>query len=1337
MGAKKARTSPGDRYQRIVAVERIVSMLVADAFEDPHPRVIAVRYESDDHGEWDDIVDIFGDPNGREHECAWQIKRVALLEQETLASLVREISAFPPTTRALFAVHEPVRIRGLGTIEQLRDLCNEVRKPGAILSKMTITASWRQFWVFVATTLVADDPTVFAVLKRIDVRILGDETTILESARHKLLRIFASPVDDILNAIEVFVSTLGPTQRIDATTIDCILTRFASQRLPTPRTLRQLREQYLGAVIQEANARLVVHGLRINGNPVRLSDVWQSVRFTGGQGQTETVKPIEERLPASAPGTRLIVLGEAGAGKSEYLIHLAAILATRASTDLTAPVPLLIHARDLLRGLDEAVRTRWPHTSTQVAQLISYSHSNDSSRRFVVLVDGLDEAGDDAVIQIEDIQRRFGDSLIALVIMSRPVPPYRAVKAQELWIRRWVESEYEAFLDSWRPLRPGAVEAIEKYVRRDTLRELLANPLTATLCLSIAEQFPKALTNRAELYCTVVEELFARWASKRTDGKQYEVAKVFQPLQSLALEFVRQERRSITDDELQKSLRETIEFQAPLAADVLETHLGVLVRRGDGSYDFAFRGICEYMAARALLKQGDAAVVDAAYHAWGQEVARHAVGWACYQSEDRGFELMSLLIQNEEKDGITTTNAHLRPLLVAIRCAGDLPKLRKSIAIQLAGAAWRRLTDETSSWVGERVADAVQDWLRGTGPGWQWIRDEILNVFQDGRSSPAQWYEAQTYDKPEEWAFLLYHGDPDVRCVAVEKLTTWVDDPNVREELYKAFLDQGHAVGTRFVTLAAGIAFRKAARDQHFLELKLDIESKLHASWLHSRTAAALALRPDEANIAELVQGLKYSRGGTGIPLPFEVFKAIAAIDEGRQALEQHIPDWKKLVGNYPEPRLPKEDTSAENPPYTSIVRRRLGRAILPALRSVSKETLAKLQTVDRVMVFEAACRLAYEYPKIAVDVLETAADGRMPFSWDDTALMLGRAAVRHAEVRDALVHLWRKSKIHGHKRGFSELGSYPGRALEALIARNDVEAIEIYGEWIGLTHHSIPFGSFPEPLCNSIEVPDRLRPLALAELEGIWDYAINGRVDAKGERTQLDPSAVGGSFYRLSSFWKGHAKFESDIEGWFIDENPYHLAAALRAFQRNSISQRVREQLPSVLSTMLNNGVEEYVFSSIMQMIDLAGLSREVVEVLKYLVSIEEFSTLGIALILPLCDHEKQSVLSAHAAKKPMLWGQFLPYLSERLVAAAPGPWAKTLRKIFKNGALSSGGDWLPFVRALPLALRREVVKTWGTSARELPWVQDNERPGICVRPADRVRGMLYDLGLDDLNGS
>ncbi len=70
----------------------------------------------------------------------------------------------------------------------------------------------------------------------------------------------------------------------------------------------------------------------------------------------------------------------------------------------------------------------------------------------------------------------------------------------------------------------------------------------------------------------------------------------------------------------------------------------------------------------------------------------------------------------------------------------------------------------------------------------------------------------------------------------------------------------------------------------------------------------------------------------------------------------------------------------------------------------------------------------------------------------------------------------------------------------------------------------------------------------------------------------------------------------------------------------------------------------------------------------------------------------------------------------------------------MFKNGGLSSGGDWMPFIRALPMGLQREVVKTWASSALELPWVQDSENPALCIRPADRVRGLLFELGLDGI---
>jgi hypothetical protein len=97
------------------------------------------------------------------------------------------------------------------------------------------------------------------------------------------------------------------------------------------------------------------------------------------------------------------------------------------------------------------------------------------------------------------------------------------------------------------------------------------------------------------------------------------------------------------------------------------------------------------------------------------------------------------------------------------------------------------------------------------------------------------------------------------------------------------------------------------------------------------------------------------------------------------------------------------------------------------------------------------------------------------------------------------------------------------------------------------------------------------------------------------------------------------------------------------------------------------------------------------------------------------------------------MLIDSVLPHVAERLVTAAPDAWAKALAKLFEKGGIMSGGEWLPFVYALPMAHRRRVATVWASSAMELPWVQDSRNPPACIRPADRARGLLFELGLDE----
>lgn len=116
---------------------------------------------------------------------------------------------------------------------------------------------------------------------------------------------------------------------------------------------------------------------------------------------------------------------------------------------------------------------------------------------------------------------------------------------------------------------------------------------------------------------------------------------------------------------------------------------------------------------------------------------------------------------------IVTCTSHLRAVLVAIRTAGDLEQIDEATIDLLTDAVFRRLIDETSMWVGERVADAVHDWQRARRGSCTRLRDRALEVIRDVRRSPSAWYDARSFDEPDQWLNLLCHREPAVRGVAV------------------------------------------------------------------------------------------------------------------------------------------------------------------------------------------------------------------------------------------------------------------------------------------------------------------------------------------------------------------------------------------------------------------------------------------------------------------------------------------------------------------------------------------------------------------------------------------
>lgn len=1323
-------------------------MLFTHAYEEPGPR--SVRVESEQDPAWDDIVEEFQTTDGQLQRHGFQVKlQTSPFDADDFARLLRALKASKRLTRGCFVVPGPVEVQGIGRLSMLKEMCRLASQPGCDPEEIHTPKEGQAWWRFLGTV----EKSVAArliLLRRLDVDFAGDEAFVKAAINTRLKLLFREPIGPIAKSLMAFFDGLDHTRVVDAELLEReVLGPFHAQRLPTPLTVRAARARYLAEVRTSVEARVALGGLR---TPIRvpLHEVRVRPREQIGPDDGSPRRPLREWLRAPwserQKEPRLMVLiGEVGSGKTELLAQTAAELAADAEGAEKEPIPLLIDARALVDlGLDQAAQRRWS-AATDALKLLMAAQTVS----FLVLVDGLDEAGPRGRDALDALRRGLGERLHALVASTRPPRP-SLPGAIEAWLPRWSTEEVEEFLVRWEAHDPRAVAALRHPRHRPMLAALCASPLTATLCLVAARENPEALRSRAGVYTEVIERLFDAWARERApriDGPRLMFRDVAPVLCRLALEVIRQERSTTRAADLRAALRREMPYDVVAAAEAVELDLGVLIRSGD-DYDFAIRGIAEHLAGRELLERGDAAVAEASLEPWAAEACRHAIGWAALTEPGeprRALRIIELLLRGEEEDDIVCTNNHLRAVLVATRAAADLGAAAAPIAEKLISACDTRLLDETSLWVGDRVADAVRELMHTGAPCWLPLAKLCFSLACDPRQDRAAWYAAQKWDDATAWIEVLHERDPEIRRVAVDRLACGVDDPDVRAWLALMTLDYGHRIGGSAPAVAAGLALRRAQRDEAFTETRHVLIANLEGGAQLTACAAAVALRPDEADPAALAMALR--NGVDAFPFPSVIIKDLANTDEGHRELDRVWPTWKEVLAKGPRSPVPLQPCAGDSePPASESVRARLVRVVAPALPR--EHLVRRVLDASYTVAPSVLCELAYDYPALVMPLLRPNPVERLRPIYDDAAHALGRAALRHASVRDGLIHLWTSI---GPLSSLSDIQAtsrqlYPGKALEPLIRRGDAEAAKAYAEWLPNAPDMIMPRTEPDPLAPEILA---LEPIASAarEITGrVWRHATEGWIanESTGERTFLMDTTAGCILHCLAPVWKDDASLRAGLEAWLLDGDDNRFLAALCALEGLDLPVATLEVVERGLRMQIESHAHEaevllrFVLPEVLRFIDRSGLAARFEPLLEQLArSQKTVACHAAALLITLRDDEQGAQLSREVSEGPWPNREFAMIdatLRHRMIALAPEAWARSLEEVIEHSFVPRATLLVPIVDGLPIHLKRRVLRAWArrVDATELPWAWDGSDMNNTARPADRVRQILFDLGFE-----
>lgn len=1317
-------------------------MLFSRAFELPGPRW--VRVESEQDPGWDDIVEEIATDDGQVILCGWQVKlQTTALEAEDFAGMLRQLHGSTRLDHGCLCFPGAVEVRGVGKTSALQELCRRASEPGCDAGSLAPTKEEAAWWTFLGKIVRPLDRR-FALLRRLEVKVLHDAREIESTALARLKHLFSEPTEPIFRSIEAFFGSIEDPCVVDVDLLDQkVLRPFVAQRLPTPPTIRGARVRYLAEVRAEISARLPLAGLAIPQR-ILLRDVRVPLRQLNGPVDDGTRRLLHDWLLTPQDEARtLILLGEVGSGKTELLTLTAETLAASAEAAAESPVPLLLNARALVAAdLEHAARARWPAACDALLHLLQAS-----TTRWIVLLDGLDEAGAHGLDALNALRRRLGDRLHALVASTRPSPWPSLPGAIEVWIPPWTPEETEQFLVLWAAHAPHAVANLRRSPHQAALSMLCANPLTATLCLVVAKQDPGALRSRASVYASVVEWLFDSWAGARArliGGDRMAFTAVSRVLQELALEIVRRERSTISRQDLRTLLRREVSDRVLTVEAAIELELGVLVRSGEDAYEFAVRGLAEHLAGRGLLEGGDPEVVQAASAQWAEEASRHAVGWAALTRPERAIGLLRSLLHEEEDDDIVTTNVHLRSVLVAIRGAADLGEIAEPIADALIDACSRRLLDETSLWVGDRVADAVRDLMRSGARCWTPLAKMCFAFACDPRVDRAAWYEAQTWEDLEIWANVLHERDPEVRRVAVERLGYDVTSPENRERLTLETMDSGWRIGGSPPAIAAALALRRARRDDHFEKIQPFLLSNLQYGSQLIACAAAVALRPGEASPEFLAKALE--SGAIAFQFPREIIEDLARDPDGRSALDESWPTWNDAVAREPVARPPLPACSAEEPaPVSEQVRNRLVRAVAPALRRGN--AVKQLLSANRIAAPDALCELAYDHPDLVSPILKESPDHRLSLLSASAVDALGRAALRHPTVRDQLIELWGsigpRSSLPPLQAVVRQL--YPGHALEPLVRRGDTGAIEAYAEWLPDAPLLVIGLIDPTPIAPELLVPEPIRKAAREVVDRVWRYVTEGMVnESTGVRSFLAPTTAGSVLHCLNAVWSDDVAMRSELDTWLSHKDVNRFTAALQSLEGLTLPLSTQTIVGKAICARLEAGddrhwlLETIVLPHALRFIHRTGLTAMMRPLLERLVKIDTpVACHAAAVLIPLLEEGEGTRLSRAVAEGR--WLEREPEMIDasllrRMVQLAPEAWAMAIKSAVTSSSTPLTVFLSPFVEALPITLKRNVLLAWaGTAgALDLPWSWEGASPMIAARPADRVRQLLFDHGFE-----
>lgn len=1138
----------------------------------------------------------------------------------------------------------------------------------------------------------------------------GDQSRV-EVDPHQLLRRVVEDESDAAAAAEVlrsFVSTLAKDQRAANTNglREALLNRGI--RLLDFAGFAQRIEDHLCRLEQRWSGHRPLGVLADNmawNTSLRSSEVFIPPRLQPRDTHVDFDLRSEDVLETRRRGRSVALLGHVGAGKSTFLLWCAARLAARHRNAPSEPVPIWLHARELQEGT-------WPDVLERV---LPGAQRSGAATRWFLLVDGVDEVGIAVWSTLAALRRRFS-TVVGLVVASRTTAcPAPEDGFEVLRLVAWSPADAENFLVSWSRHDSDAVTSLRAQLGAPGGADLLSTPLTATAALLVARGdglFPRS---RAGLFGSITELMFRSWRQPRA-GVATEFAQVRPVLLELARHAVRGE--PLTTELVRKVLTSQGYGAALTIHDEVERHLGVLVQVGSNHFEFVHRSLAEHLVGCDALTATSEAFEELARSTWGREVVRHAVG-ICADLGDHKLAETRIRELAELAPEALFEESSLRAVSSVVAAAADLVfagvMLSRETTEALAEAIMTVLTEEFSTWVGDTLVEHVRRVAQAGGTLWATVLSRMTSQMRLAQLDPMHWY-LHAELSVEDWIVALFHRDPEVRAVAVDRLAPEIEQPAVQQALFQSMSDDGYAPHWVAPAARAGLAWRSLPRGPNTADAIRHMRGWLASPGTSAAGAAALALHQDEAAPRELAQALRWLSQSCDVPQA--VIDDLMSTPEGECALREVWPDCatRRSLATDGYPSVPT-NTVAGLPP-SQYVRVRIVRACGPQLAAMNAETLEIVGSRSWTVV---ASEL------IASGCISRALELR----FDDIPLNvqheLGALLLHSPEARQRVLHAW--PPPNGRV--------YPGIALEPLIEAGDHEAAEIYRKYLpgspycwGLFRRAAPAGVLEHP---------RILPIAQELVRNAIERSRTPGRD--GSRLAVTSTAV--LLRNFAPAWSTTPEIVERIWSLLDTDQPERLVALLDATHHvelevariDDLFARVRADLESVSSVGRLDPQRAYRARSEVEWLEERGLVSRCHPMLRMLGGFRHsLGWTALAVLWPALSEDERMQASKAVAEQSIEVEDApfpLTYL-ERFVRAAPDIWCDGLIAAIARGSSIDGTIGIQalalFPRNLQVRVARALRDSWH-SALELPW-RAYGHAGDCARPADTVRRLLFELG-------